>query len=448
MLYTHSRFIRVLLGGSLIVACTASAGQPAPAPRVRRQVDARQPSRGAQEQVLYAFAGGSDGANPVGVIADASGALYGTTEGGGAVTRCSNLRKHYGCGTVFKLTPAGSGYTERVIHAFRGKDGAYPVSALLLEQTGALDGTASLGGIPACGDNYGCGTVFRLTPTASGYEESTLHTFRDSSDDGNDPLAPLILDGTGALFGTTYAGGSSEGGTVFQLAPKGAHYVENVLYDFGGRPAAGLLLRRSGALFGTTSVGGQNSQACSGPCGTVFELARAGSKWTESTVYEFQGYPSDGAFPGSALIADAHGALYGTTLGGGDGLGSRCFGISSQPTGCGTAFKLTRRGDHYVEAVLYDFQGGNDGENPSGLVADAKGDLYGTTPDGGKFGHGSVFKLTPEKSHYVKSVIYSFQGGADGDDPSGLIEVGGVFFGATSSGGGACDCGTVFRLTP
>jgi uncharacterized repeat protein (TIGR03803 family) len=248
------------------------------------------------------------------------------------------------------------------------------------------------------------------------------------------------------------------------LAPLVCTASEAVVYSFqggsdGADPQAGLiisvtdrLLGRTGTLYGTTSQGGgtgcTNNPGQPGfGCGTVFEVAPSG---VESVLYSFQG-GSDGSLPSGKLI-NVGGALYGTTnQGGGTGCGSN--GLPGP--GCGTVFKVTPLG---VENVVHSFQGGSDGANPNAGLVNVGGTLYGTTTQGGggtgaycaNGGCGTVFKVTPAG---VESVLYSFQGGSDGDTPSGdLINVGGTLYGTTQYGGGTgCigpGCGTVFKVTP
>jgi uncharacterized repeat protein (TIGR03803 family) len=283
---------------------------------------------------LYTFGGGTDGAFPeAGLIADASGALYGTTGIGG--TPCAS---HVSCGTVFKLTPPGATggpWTETVLNSFTGVDGWAPGAGLIADASGALYGTTRLGGFGSGGPGGGfgtcCGTVFKLTPpgvTGGPWTETVLHAF---GGDGTTPEAGLIADASGALYGTTAQDG------VFKLTPPGATggpWTETVLYSFigggdGAAPVAGLIADASGALYGTTQAGGGTGCAGGLGCGTVFKLTpptTTGGTWTESVLYSFTG-GTDGANPVAGLIADTSGALYGTTEGGG--------------SGGGTVFKLT-----------------------------------------------------------------------------------------------------------
>ncbi len=249
-----------------------------------------------------------------------------------------------------------------------------------------------------------------------------LHSFQGGSD-GAYPYAGLVTN-SGKLYGTTYIGGATNQGTVFEMTPGGG---KAVLYSFrggsdGAYPYAALIADKNGNLYGTTFFGGPAG------IGTVFKVTPGGQ---ESVLYGFQNV-NDGANPSSGVIIDAQGNLYGTTPGGGT-------------VGVGTVFKVTPYG---TETVLYTFQGGNNGEYPSaGLIADAAGNMYGTTGNGGPTGNGVVFKVTPGGA---QTVLYSFKGllVGDGTYPTGLVaDSRGNMYGTTSYGG-AANKGTVFKLTP
>ncbi len=372
------------------------------------------------ESALYTFTNASDGGFPgSNLIFDAAGALYGATDGGGNSAACSG-----GCGVVFKLTPptaAGGAWTERVLYSFKGgTDGAFP-NDLIFDASGALYGTTygeSGESDPASCSSAGCGTVFKLTPpTSSGgvWTESVLYRFSGGSDGGN-PVAGLIVDASGALYGMARFGGLGGNstcvpgggcGTVFKLtppAPPSGTWRFVLLHSFtggsdGSYPFAELILDATGALYGTASGGG-NSAACTGGCGLVFKLTPptvAGGAWTESVPHSFVG-GSDGSNPASNLIFDPAGALYGTTSGGGNS--------AACPGGCGLVFKLTPptvAGGTWTETVLHTFTGGSDGSDPYDLIFDAAGALYGTTDEDGDLkceptfvppGCGTVFKLS------------------------------------------------------
>jgi uncharacterized repeat protein (TIGR03803 family) len=223
-----------------------------------------------KETVLYSFAGGSDGCDPYpGVILDSAGNLYGVTSDGGAGF-CNS-----GYGVVFEVDTSGS---ETVLYTFDGgSDGANPGSVLRFDPKGNLYGTTQNGGSDQCGGT-GCGTVFELSPqSGGGWAETVLYAFCSLSScaDGERPLTgPLVLDASGNLYGTTYFGGASGNGTVFELS---LSRKETVLHNFtggsdGGSPWAGLTMDDSGNFYGTAEVGGT---ACYTryTCGTVFEIS-------------------------------------------------------------------------------------------------------------------------------------------------------------------------------
>ncbi len=369
------------------------------------------------ERVLYSFQGGAGGAFPfAGLVRDAQGNLYGTTYGGGDPTCIS------GCGIVFKVDTTGK---ETVLHTFSSPDGQHPYAGLVQDAQGILYGTTGYGGAS------GSGTVFKVDTTG---EETVLYSFTDRAD-GGFPVADLVLDAQGNLYGTTGYGGASGWGTVFKVDTTGK---ETVLYSFtigadGSSPDAGLVRDAQGNLYGTTPTGGD--LACLYGCGTVFKVDTTGK---ETVLYSFTGKQAlgDGANPSADLVPDAQGNLYGTT----SSRGAYLYG---------TVFKVDTTGK---ETVLYSFIGTEgDGANPvARLVQDTQGNLYGTTYGGGAHQHGTVFKLDTTGK---ETVLYSFTGGADGGSPeSGLVlDAQGNLYGTTSGGGDlACDapygCGTVFEL--
>jgi uncharacterized repeat protein (TIGR03803 family) len=343
-----------------------------------------------KETVLFSFCQNEvndcpNGATPyAGLIEDKKGNLFGTAQVGGD-TSCSTYDD--GCGTVFKLAPNGK-YT--VLHAFTGSpsDGDGPNAGVIMDSKGNLYGTTLYGASGAVG------TVFKLAPDGT---ETVLYSFCSQSNctDGQLPHAGVIADKAGNLYGTTDGGAIIKGyeyGTVFKLAPDG---TETVLYNFcsqtncadGANPIAGLIMDSGGNLYGTAEYGGGTiTNACPMGCGTVFKLAPDG---TETVLYSFcsQTNCADGAFPFAGVIADAKGNLYSTTFTGGDG--SSCY----YGYGCGTVFEVKPSGK---ETVLYAFKDSSgDGEYPSaGLLMDSAGNLYSTTYGGGAASYGTVFKLT------------------------------------------------------
>jgi uncharacterized repeat protein (TIGR03803 family) len=313
------------------------------------------------ETVLHSFSG-ADGQLPdAGLVMDKEGNLYGTTDFGGA----SFTVNPSGYGTVFKLDTSGK---ETVLHSFtNAPDGAVPEAGLVMDKEGNLYGTTFDGGAS------GWGTVFKVDTTG---KETVLHSFSFSFADGADPVAVLVRDSNGNLYGTTVVGGTSGVGTVFKVDKTGK---ETVLYSFTGGtdaayPDAGLVRdskgKSKGSLYGTTIYGGTSGY------GTVFKLDTSGK---ETVLHSFTSAP-DGAVPEAGLVMDKEGNLYGTTA----------FGGSS---GYGTVFKVDTIGN---ETVLHTFTGGTDGAAPTaGLVMDKEGNLYGITDFGGSHGCGTVFKLVP-----------------------------------------------------
>ena len=269
-------------------------------------------SGGWTETVLYTFTGGNDGREPnARLLFDAPGNLYGTTMLGGNVSSvCST-----GCGTVFKLTPGSSGWTETVLYAFPGGiDGASPYAGLAFDTAGNLYGTASAGG------NSGYGAIFKLTPGSSGWTERVLHAFTGNYD-GKYAYGDLILDGAGNLYGTAFQGGVGYG-AVFELTPStNGRWKEKVLHGFGNSPSAnpvaGLVMDAAGNLYGTTMEGGTGTSCGSAGCGTLFKLSPVSvGPWTYRVIHVF-GHGSDGYHPTGDLILDPAGNLYGTTQAGG-----------------------------------------------------------------------------------------------------------------------------------
>jgi hypothetical protein len=261
-----------------------------------------------------------------------------------------------------------------------------------------------------------------------------------------------------------------------------ANWKEKVLYSFqggndGAVPAGGVVFGKQGNLYGATTDGGSTS--CRGPfqCGTVYQLqppATKGGSWTETLLWVFKGSDgNDGASPFSGLVWDHAGNLYGAT--GYDGSGN-CMLFGSR-VGCGVVYQLKppqTKGGAWTEAVIYNFQGGSDGQLPIGdLMFDAQGNLYGATEYGGGFGTcnapfyqhcGTIFRLSPPKvkgGQWKERVLYSFKNGKDGASPNGglVLDNKGNLYGTTYFGGnegeqhcnggvGGTGCGVVFALQP
>jgi uncharacterized repeat protein (TIGR03803 family) len=275
---------------------------------------------GWTESVLHDFGGGgngqTDGCNPYSnLVFDAAGNLYGTTStGGGGITEGSC---NHGCGAVFKLSAAkGGGWTESVIHSFRGRnnDGENPFAGLVMDKAGNLYGTTFSGGTV-----FG-GAVFRLTLNHGNWKETVLYNFQ-GGDDGANPYAGLVFDLAGALYGTTVNGGRSQVGTVFKLAPaSGGKWKESVLHSFGfGKdgfyPFGGVILDAAGNPYGTTEFGGALKQGQKG-AGTVFKLVpKSGGGWKEKILFNFSSRERANQMqrnPFGGLVSDANGNFFGT----------------------------------------------------------------------------------------------------------------------------------------
>jgi uncharacterized repeat protein (TIGR03803 family) len=308
-----------------------------------------------------------------------------------------------------RLQPAGTPFKN--VFSFDSTDGKEPYASLIA-LNGALYGTTYSGG------STDSGTAFKVTASGT---QSVLHNFKDGKD-GALPQSSLV-NVKGTLYGTTIdGGGPGEEGVVFKLTTSGQ---EAILHRFvggtdGANPYAGLA-NVAGVLYGTTAAGGAHSE------GTVFKITTSGK---EAVVYSFGRTRPDGATP-VARLKEVKGVLYGTTSYGGNYCGSN---------GCGTVFKITTSGK---EKVLHSFAGGKDGSQPAAPLTDINGTLYGTTPLGGSQNAGTVFKITTSGK---ESVIYSFKGGMDGAVPQELFDLKDTLYGTTAAGGSK-NRGTVFAIT-
>lgn len=416
---------------------------------------------------LYSFEGNDDGSAPeADLILGPSGEIYGTTYAGGT----------FGWGTVFMLTPpasAGGAWAESILYDFTGgDDGANPQASLLLASNGTLYGTTFTGG------TLQFGTLFQLSPPASpggAWTETVLYNFQGGPVDGANPQSKLLLSTKAdVLFGTTKGGGVDNSGIVFQFSLSTQAY--SVLYNFTGNvsgstdgadPQASLLVDKDHHIFGTTYGGGASGS------GTVFELAlfkgaNGHVEWKEKVIYSFCSLTAcaDGGIPNAGLFLDASGNLYGSTFWGGNG--TNCL-ESGYPSGCGVVFELSppaKKGGNWTQSVLYGFTGkGSDGAHPNlNPLKAVGGAIYGTTYSGGNnedncFGGGSyrgcgtIYRLTPpgqSGSPWTETTVHIFHEN-DGGGPYGLIRGpagSGVLYGATSVGGTSGDFGTVFQFMP
>lgn len=319
------------------------------------------------ETAPYSFAGGNDGINPNGLIADNEGNFYGTTAAGGANND----------GIVFKLSSSDGGNTwqETVIHTFNGSDGAVSYAALVSDKKGRLYGTTYAGG------DTGNGVVFRLSNKNGSWKEEVLHSF-SGGNDGAQPIGALV-GYKGNFYGVTTLGGAGNWGTIFKIAPDG---TEAPLYVFcqdppvctdGAFPQGDLAVDGHGNLYGVALGGGPNDQ------GVAFEVTQGGS---ETVLYNFIGGDAGGN-PLAGLTRENDSNLYGTAEGGVQGC---YFGY-----GCGVVFRLRYDNGSWTEKILHEFNGDSDGGSP---IADLyrnsdDGYLYGTAYTGNGNPNGTVFRV-------------------------------------------------------
>lgn len=398
-------------------------------------------------KVIYSFGtrGASDAAEPYAPLTtDRLGNLYETTPVGGVS----------GTGTVFELVPGSNGtWKERILHNFtNGADGGYPLAGVILDTAGNIYGTTQQGGIVSsnCGSGS-CGVVFELVK-ADNWQETVLYSFSGKSD-GSGPVAPLLVDSVGNLYGTAEGGGTFVGcyygcGVAFELEKSSSGWTEKVLHTFtdwpndGSYPTAGFIW--DGAdLLGTTSSGGV------GPCcggydgGTIFQLSpNSDGTWTESLFYTFCAKTNcaDGTMPWGGVVLKNEN-MFGTTSNG----GAKGYGVLYQRLPSGST------------ATRFSF-GSTGGENPIGPIVLRQGIVYGATNQGGlttnqcppfQNGNGVVYKLSEVSGKASETVLHSFTGKADGCIPQAnlIVDATGHFYGTTQLGG-KYGVGVVFEVIP
>ncbi|MGO9307352.1 MAG: choice-of-anchor tandem repeat GloVer-containing protein [Candidatus Korobacteraceae bacterium] len=407
------------------------------------------PAQAQTFTVLHEFTGGSDGSNPYSSLAmDRSGSLYGVAPYGGYQT--CETQNGIGCGTAFKLLHRGNGWVFATLYEFTsGSGGSIPIGTPTIASDGTVYGTTDGGGNLNCRDSFGdgCGTVFHLRPQPTfcaslscPWINTVLYTFTGTSD-GNDPYTGVVLDGASNVYGTTYAGGSSQLGVAYELSHSGSGWTESTIHTFAGgddgaNPSSAPIFDSSGNLYGTTAFGG----GCSGKgCGTIFQLTPSGSGWNENILYNFSG---SFTVPIGGLIFDAQGNLYGT---------------ASDPN---SVFEMSPSNGGWSTTLLYSDESLQLQSFRSALVRDAAGNLYGTSELGGLtqcnygYGCGFVYKLTPSSGGWTFTQLYAFTDGSDGAYPVGgvVLDDSGNIYGTTYGGGthqcGSVGCGTVWEITP
>ena len=375
---------------------------------------------------LVNFAG-ADGRNPIinsSLFIDATGDIFGTTAIGGADNN----------GAVFELVNKVGGYagTPKILVSFGGANGAAPEGGLIADAAGDLFGMTYSGG--ADGD----GTVFEIAKTRHGYASSPTALITFTGANGALPTCGLIADAAGDLFGMTDKGGTDNDGTVFEIAKTRHGYASApiTLASFtgadGAYPERSLIVDAEGNLLGTTYKGGVDGD------GTVFEIAktRHGYASTPTTLASFN--DANGRSPLCTLVADAAGNLFGTTAQGG-------------LDGDGTVFEIikTRHGYASSPTTLVNFSGPDGAAPETNLIIDAAGNLFGTTYSGGAANSGTVFEIAKTLQGYATSptTLVSFTGADGGNPDSGLTaDAAGNLFGTTYQGGTSND-GTLFEVT-
>jgi uncharacterized repeat protein (TIGR03803 family) len=376
------------------------------------------PAHAQTGTVLYNFTGTPDGANPTSQLTFNNGNLYGTTYSGGL----------YGMGSVFELSSNGNGgWNETLLYSFcpaapSCTDGQNPTySYVTFDKSGNLYGTVYGGG------SLGDGAVFELSPSLGGWTEKVLYSFADTPDGAN-PVNGVITDAAGNIYGTTYSGGTTGNGAVYELSPaSGGGWTEQVIYDINST-YAGLSMDSAGNIYGPAY-------------GSIFELSPNGTGgWNPTVIFTFTS--GDGATQGSdpngTLALDSSGNLYGTTYLGGS-------------EGDGALFKLTRGSKgKWSEKLLISF--GKPNLKPfGGIIFDKAGDIFGTTTEGGVDAEGDVYELVAPpagKTGYTGKVVYHFNG-TTGNEPFGSLAMdsAGYLYGTTYLGGSS-GYGVVFEVNP
>jgi uncharacterized repeat protein (TIGR03803 family) len=399
-----------------------------------------------QANILYSFT--SQEGNPAGPLtADGAGSLYGVAGE-----------------EAFKLAYSNGTWQESVLYTFPLVNGGpEPYGSLVVDSSGNLYGVTALGGSIGstnCGPQ-GCGMVYELSPTASGWQPTILYSFLGGAD-GYEPGPGLVMDKAGNIYGTTRYGGYSGGpcisggcGTVFTLTQSQGGWQHTVIYTFQGltegfTPNTVLILDQQGNLYGTSEGEGYQSSGqggnatCFDGCGTVFELTKSGGGWQEQTIYSFVAIGTDGADP-TGVVMDSTGNLYGATNIGGF-TNMQCGGS------IGNVFELSPGGGSWNITQLSYFLGCDFGSGPLNLIRDSIGNLYGVAEGGVPgcafdLGCGVVFKLSQTGQEWDMTEVDDFPGGAGGDTPWAVTLVGGKLYGVTTQGG-ASGSGTVFEITP
>ena len=386
-------------------------------PATQAKVVTLPPSPTQTYRVIYNFTGGADGGAPAsGLAVDAAGNLYGTSDYGGP----------FGDGTVFKLTPGASGWRFNRLYGFSGANGAGPDSTLVFGADGRLYGTTY-------GSGAGYGTLFGLSPAGDilpsvfrNWSETLLYSFNGGSD-GSYPGGSLVLDSSDNIFGSAAGGGENGGGTLYEFT-NGAIQVLHAFPAFrndGASPIA--VVNGSNGLYGITGSGGQDGD------GTFYTTA-GGYQVLHNFAGGYDGTPI-------SLAADQAGNLYGTN--------TYSYIICTAPgeeEWVGTSvFKLSP--PDWNPSVLTDIAQLYGPPVSSRISTDTLGNIYGTADAQGLYGIGSVFKLT---CCWNTTSLHDFAGGSnDGAEPEAppVVDAQGNIYGTTLNGG-TYGLGVVWEITP
>jgi uncharacterized repeat protein (TIGR03803 family) len=373
--------------------------------------------------------------------------LYSFTVGSGASTPVGSLTMDsagnlYGVagsnqeGAAYELSPsAGGTYTLKILHEFTSLSDGIPVAGLIMDSAGNLYGTCLFGGT-----SY-YGTVYELKKISNGtWRKEVLHNFVNNGIDGNYPGATLTMDAAGNLYGTTQEGGLKNVGVVFKLTPyAGGGWSETILYSLPYKQKLWNDLNFPVTLDSAGNLYGVSDQGDNGPY--VFKLSPTSKgPWTLTTLYTF-GVGSGPAAPWSGVVFDSAGNLYGVTAGGGTG-------------GVGTVYELSpSSGGVWTERDIVDFPSScSPACTPeSGIIIDSAGNIFGTTPYSGAYSFGNAYEVSPNgDGTWTLTDLHDFGSGTDGAYPGSgvLLDLSGKLYGTTTEGGGTKGRGTVFEITP
>jgi uncharacterized repeat protein (TIGR03803 family) len=387
--------------------------------------------------IIHTFTGGStDGANPLGGLTFDAAGNLYGTSDNGGNGPCGN-----GCGTVYRLSPSSPGWNESVIYNFQGSatnDGSNPVGPLTMDASGNLYGYTFAGG------KTGSGIVYELSPSQNGaWTETILHQFGTSHSDGGFAAGKLTFDSAGNLWGVTEVGGKKGGGTVFELSPSSSGWQYTLIYSFAnggtleGNEPSGIIFDSQGNLYGVTTFGGI---VCCNGAGVVFQLLKSGGVWTQNVLHRFPVFNTKRLqTPTGGLFLDSTGTLYITMARGGNG-----------NTGVTTVNLST-----LVNTDLYSFVGPQVLEPYQAITFDSGGNLYSASYYSKNENStkcfstcGFVFELSPGSPHWTSQILEEFTGSNGMNPPGGVvIDSSGNLFGVTTAGG-ANNLGVVFEVTP